>query len=140
MTALALDACGPGVVTADVRTRFGPNAVVSVIHGTGWLRTASVPANPALLDAGVPSASNPSADPSMLRISWGAGPCLETATITIHATEPVSIDVVSSELGGAGRCNEQVLAGYVVDLSFDRAIPAANIVVTDLTPQRVPNG
>lgn len=140
MTALALDACGPGVVTADVPTRFGPNAVVSVIDGTGWLRTASVPANPALLDAGVPSASNPSVDPSVLRISWGAGPCLETATITIHATEPVSIDVVSSELGGAGGCNDQVLVGYVVDLTFDRAIPAANIVVTDLTPQRVPDG
>lgn len=140
MTALALGACGPRVVTADVPTRFGPNAVVSVIDGTGWLRTASVPANPALLDTGVPSASNPSFDPSVLRISWGAGPCLETATITIHATEPVSIDVVSSELGGAPGCNDQVLVGYVVDLTFDRPIPAASVVVTDLTPQPTPSG
>lgn len=137
---VALGACGPRVIRAEVTTRSGSDATVSVVDDTGWLRTVSVPANPGLLDAGVTAASNPSSDLSVVQIAWGAGPCLGASMISIHATEPVSIDVVSSERGDVQPCGEQLLARYVVDLAFDRPVPAADVVVRDRTPEPESSG
>ena len=62
-----------------------------------------------------------------------------SATITIHHTEPIGIDVASETTNNGPGCSDDIAVRYVVDLEFDRAVPADTVVVVDLTSGPTPS-
>ena len=135
--AASVAGCGPGSVTIALHLPLGDDAVVTVTDETGWLRDATVPNSPALIDAPTTSVSNPTDDLSVLRLQWSGRRCLAKASIVVHPGDQLSVDVLWEPRQGG--CSEDVAARYVVDLHFDRAVAAPGIVVVDLTARPTPD-
>ena len=79
--AASVAGCGPRSVTIALHLPLGDDAVVTVTDETGWLRGATVPNSPALIDAPTTSVSNPTDDLSVLRLQWSGRRCLAKAYI-----------------------------------------------------------
>jgi hypothetical protein len=128
-----LAGCGPRTITAVMPINPAEeDSVISIVDSTGWVRTVAV-ADTTGADLDTPDdviVWNPAGDATRLRVAWGAGPCLANATIAMRLVGSLRLDVTSGE----ELCSEDMLRRYVLELAFDREIPAGSVIARDLTP------